>query len=103
MRSSVGGALIVALAGIGACTAAVVHFLLQILFNKLPWSAEQPIRHYYNEVGRSYTQGFFVGFFLCFSLAIGAVALSTWLEARRRERLEAAASAVQVPQLRVLK
>src|SRR5262245_62115137 len=85
MKSNVRGSLVLGLAGAGICVAGLVRFLLVILFNKLPWSSEQPLRHYYQEVGRSYTQGFLVGFFLCFSLALASVGVSTWWDSRRRE------------------
>jgi hypothetical protein len=83
MRPHLGAVLAVALAGVGACVAALAHFLLVMLFNRLPWSPEEPVRHYYQEVGRSYGQGFLVGFFFCFSLAVAAVGLSTWWDRRK--------------------
>jgi len=86
VKPHVGVAISVALAGSGACLAGLVHFLRVIVLNQLPWSAEQPMRHYYREVGESYSQGFLVGFFLCFSLAVGAVGVSAWWERARNVR-----------------
>jgi hypothetical protein len=77
---------ITALAGVGVCTAALIHFLLTILYNKLPWSPDQPVRDHYLAVGNSYSQGFIVGFFLCFSLAVLAVAVASMKERHRAAR-----------------
>ena len=84
MRRNARIAILVSLACAGGCLAAVAHFLLMIRHNQFSLSPESAVRDLYIAVGSSYTQGFVVGFFLCFSLAVAAVALSTWFEYRRR-------------------
>ncbi len=71
----------IALAGVGASLAAVVHFVLTVFHNSIPWHPEA--REFYLALGRSYTEGFAIGFFLCFSLAVAATAVAGILEQRR--------------------
>ena len=66
--------IVIALGGAAASLAAVTHFVLSIFDNNLKWSPE--IQVYYVAVGASYTQGFAIGFFLCFSLAVAATAVA---------------------------
>ena len=73
--------MVIALAGVGTSLAAVVHFVLTVFHNSIPWHPEA--REFYLAVGRSYTQGFTIGFFLCFSLAVAATAVAGTLEQRR--------------------
>ena len=70
--------MVIALAGVGASLAAVVHFVLTVLHNRISWHLEA--REFYLAVGRSYTEGFAIGFFLCFSLAVAATAVAGSLE-----------------------
>ena len=75
---------LVAMAGVGACVAALVHFLLTIMYNRLPWpETARAARDHYLAVGNSYSQGFIVGFFLSFSLAVLAILLVGWRAERR--------------------
>jgi len=79
-------ALAVAAAGVGFCLFALAGFVLTVATNNLPWHPGLTVQEHYQEMGRSYSQGFVVGFFLCFFLTLGAVIVSSWWE-RRRERL----------------
>jgi ABC-type Fe3+ transport system permease subunit len=81
-------AILVAIAGIGICLAAVAGFLFTVGHNELPWRSDQGVREHYVAVGRSYSQGFVVGFFLCFFLTVIAVSVAALLE-RRRDRVTA--------------
>lgn len=69
-------ALILALAGIGACMTGMLAFVINIVNNTLPWHPGQSIREYYQVVGNSYSQGFFIGFFFCFFMTL--VVLAVW-------------------------
>jgi len=93
--------LVFALAGTGVCVAAISHFILTMVNNRLPWSDPFEIRAHYQAVGNSYSQGFLVGFFLCFSLAMAAVGVSTWWENQRCEKKSAASD--ERPRLRLLR
>ena len=73
--------VVIALVGVGTSFAAVVNFLLTVFHNRIPWQPEA--REFYLVVGRSYTQGFAIGFFFCFSLAVAATAITSILEQRK--------------------
>ncbi len=73
--------VVIALAGVGTSLAAVANFVLTVFHNRLPSHPEA--REFYLVVGRSYTEGFAIGFFLCFSLAVAATAVSGLLAQRR--------------------
>lgn len=81
-------AVLVALAGVGLCCAALLHFVLVLVNNGLPWKPDQSVREHYRAVGSFYAQGFIVGFFLCFFLSLAAVALATWAAGGRERRAE---------------
>jgi hypothetical protein len=67
----------VAAFGAGVCVTAVVAFVVAILWNELPWYPDLTVREYYNAAGSFYSQGFTVGFFLCFFLILVAVTVAT--------------------------
>ncbi len=73
--------MVIALVGVGTSLAAVVNFVLAVSHNRIPWHPEA--REFYLALGRSYTEGFAIGFFLCFSLAVAATAVAGTLEQRR--------------------
>jgi len=81
-------AILVAVAGMGVCIVALVGFVLTVLQNNLPWHQSSTIREHYQAVGDSYSQGFTVGFFLCFFMTMIAVTLSTFFAQRAEERLQ---------------
>ena len=77
-------AVLLAVAGAGICVAALVGFLITMIQNNLPWEPDQTVREHYLAVGRSYSQGFTVGFFLCFFLSMLAISVAALVERRRR-------------------
>lgn len=83
MKSSQLRILIVAIVGAATSIVAVAHFVLTVMNNRLPW--HRGVRDFYLAVGRSYTEGFAIGFFFCFSLTVAATALAGMLK-NRRER-----------------
>jgi hypothetical protein len=68
-------AVLVAVSGLGVCVVALGGFIGRIVTNNLPWAAESFAREHYLAVGRSYSEGFMIGFFFCFFLMMAAVAL----------------------------
>jgi len=77
---------VLAVIGLAASLSFVAGFIGSMVNNNLPWHPGQSAREHYQAVGNSYSQGFAVGFFLCFSLALAAIALGTWIQQRRAER-----------------
>ncbi len=73
--------MVIALVGVVTSLAAVVNFVLAVVHNRIPWHVEA--REFYLAVGRSYTEGFAIGFFLCFSLAVAATAVAGTLGQQR--------------------
>jgi len=70
-------AIVVAASGASVCVAAIVAFVVAIVVNALPWYPDLTIREYYQAAGAFYSQGFTVGFFLCFFLILVAVTVAT--------------------------
>lgn len=68
----------------GVCAVALMGFVAMVATNNLPWHPDWTIQDHYLEIGRSYSQGFIIGFFLCFFLIMGAVSVSAWAGTRRR-------------------
>lgn len=75
-------AILLSVVGAGVCLIALVGFLSTVNQNNLSWQADQSIREHYLAVGDSYSQGFTVGFFLCFFLTLIAVSVRSLLERR---------------------
>jgi len=75
--------ILFAIAGTGACLILLFRFLLLIVNNRLPWAPSDGIRQHYVAVGNSFSQGFSVGFFLCFFLSLASVGLADWLRGAR--------------------
>ena len=83
-------ALALAAVGAGFCFFRVVGFFRIIQGNELPWAgASRFTQAHYQAVGKSYSQGFAAGFFLCFSLAVIAAIVGTWYEANRDRKKRA--------------
>ncbi len=78
-------AVLVSLAGVVVCAAALLGFVATMATNNLPWYPGLTVQEHYQEIGRSYSQGFIIGFFLCFFLVMGSVSLATWFQGRRRK------------------
>lgn len=76
-------AILIATAGMGVCLAALFGFVAMVATNNLPWYPGWTVQDHYLEIGRSYSQGFIIGFFLCFFLVMGAVSIAAWFETRR--------------------
>jgi len=68
----------------GVCLVGLFGFVAMVATNNLPWHPDWTAQDHYLEIGRSYSQGFIVGFFLCFFLIMGAVSVVAWMDTRRR-------------------
>jgi hypothetical protein len=77
-------AILVSVVGVAGCVIALGVFVLAVAGNQLPWHPGMTVQEHYLEVGRSYTKGFVVGFFLCFFMMVGALGVSHFFERRRR-------------------
>jgi hypothetical protein len=75
-------AILLSVVGAAVCLVALVGFLSTVNQNNLSWRADQSIRDHYLAVGDSYSQGFTVGFFLCFFLILIAVSVRSLLDQR---------------------
>ena len=75
--------------GIGVCLSALLGFITMLWNNNLPAHDGANVRDYYIVVGRSYSQGFTVGFFLCLFLTLAAVTVRDQVLSFRRRRAAA--------------
>jgi len=83
-RNHHGLAVVIGACGVAVCLAAVAGFVASVATNNLPWYPGWTVQEHYLEMGRSYSQGFLVGFFLCFFLVMCAFSAVAWVDARRR-------------------
>jgi hypothetical protein len=91
-------AVVLAVVGAGICLVALIGFVSTVNQNNLAWQTDQSIREHYLAVGHSYSQGFTVGFFLCFFLILIAVSLRSLLIQRSKvQRPEAGPDARRHP------
>ena len=74
--------------GLLLCLGGVAAFFLTMINNTLPWYHAATAPEHYRAVGRSYGQGFTIGFFLCLSLALVAVSLAAKAGDRASEASE---------------
>jgi H+/Cl- antiporter ClcA len=96
-------AIVLAVIGLAASLSLAAGFIGTVINNTLPWHPDLSAREHYQAVGDSYSQGFTVGFFLCFSLALAAVALGTWVQQRRTERERQATPQIELaPSIKVV-
>ena len=79
-------AVILAIPGIAACLFAIVTFLRDFLYNRIPWRPLLSHRDVYMAMGGAFRQGFVAGFFLCFFLTMTALAVGTWFEQRKGQQ-----------------
>ena len=68
-----------------------------MLNNNLTWQHAQTARAHYLAVGNSYSQGFAIGFFFCFFLALAAAGIGSGLKKRSPERLATVRPALHEP------
>ena len=78
-------ALGVSVLGVAGCVLALGGFVFAVAANHLSWHPGMSVQEHYLEMGRSYTRGFVVGFFLCFFMVVGALGVSYFVESRRRK------------------
>jgi hypothetical protein len=77
-------AILIASVGIGVCLVSLAGFVAMVATNNLPWHPGWTIQDHYLEIGRSYSQGFVIGFFLCFFLIMGAVSVAALVHSSRQ-------------------
>ena len=77
-------AILLAVTGAAVCLVALFGFVATVNHNNLSWKADQSIRDHYLAVGDSYSQGFTVGFFLCFFLILIAVSARSLMNRQSR-------------------
>ena len=77
-------AILVAVAGLGVCLAALLGFVATIATNNLSWYPGWTVQEHYLEIGRTYGQGFIIGFFLCFFLIMASISLAGAIRVRGR-------------------
>jgi len=75
--------VLIGLAGSGLCLTALVTFFTTIVDNNLPWHPDQTVQEHYLAVGGAFSQGFSVGFFLCFFITVTALVVVSWFRDRR--------------------
>jgi hypothetical protein len=78
----------IAASGAAYCVYLLVGFVGVIANNRLPWEGTAFTRDHYLAVGQAYSNGFAVGFFLCFCLAVMAFVVGSWYEQRVREKAQ---------------
>ena len=80
--------IVMCCAAVGAlgCLGFVGLFFMTIINNHLPWEHAETAPEHYLAVGKSYSQGFTIGFFLAFSLALVAITFAAWADDQRRAR-----------------
>jgi hypothetical protein len=87
-------AILIGIPGAIASLIALSGFLLKVLHNALPRPPGSTMQSFYLAVGQAYSGGFVHGFSLCFFLTLLAVAVGSYFDRRREERLRPAPAVI---------
>ena len=77
-------ALAIAVPGLAAVATVMTLFLMKFEAGRIPWAPHYGPREHFMAVAGAWARGLATGFFLCFFLVLGGVAVAAWQADRKR-------------------